>query len=71
MKIKVLAGLMARKDVQKKNSGFTPLHVGEYPMKSIEGDQFEITKPNNTICYLSSKKLEDKIKANAVAIINS
>jgi len=71
MKIKVLAGLMAQKTVKLKDPGFTPLIVGEYPIRSIERDQFEITKSDNTICYLSNKKLEDKIKENAVVIINS
>ena len=63
MKIKVLAGLMAQKTDNLKDPGFTPLIIGEYPIKALQGGILEIAKSNNTICYLSNKKLEDKIKA--------
>ena len=70
MKIKVLAGLMAQKTDNLKDSAFTPLIIGEYPIKPLQGGIFEIAKPNNTTSYLSNKKLEDKIKTKTVVIIN-
>ncbi|MBU3605078.1 hypothetical protein [Polynucleobacter sp. AP-Kaivos-20-H2] len=69
MKLKVLAGLMARKRKHDHHAGFTPLSNGEYHIRALDGNQFQITKPNGVICYLSSAKLEEKIQAKSVALM--
>jgi hypothetical protein len=70
MNLKVMAGLMARKVKHPSDNRFTPLSKGLYSIMAIDGDQFEIKKPDGSLCYVSSTELEEKIKNKAVVITN-
>jgi hypothetical protein len=70
MEIKVLTGFMARKIVAGKDYGFTPVPKGTYPIRFINNQQMEITKPDMTICHLSIEKLEQKVLAEEIIVLN-
>jgi hypothetical protein len=67
MKLKVLKAFNARKLEGSMDKGFIPLKPGSYSFKVIDGEMFQIEIPNGKPCYLSNKKLEEKIKEKAVA----
>ena len=69
MKLKVLVGIMARKRERDHDTGFTPLRIGDYPIRTLDDGQFEIVKPDGSKCYLSGAKLEEKIQAKAIKVV--
>ena len=70
MQLKVIDSFLAKTVLDDDVIGLTPLKVGRYPIKAIEDEQYEVTKPNTTICYLTSQELEQIIKSKAAVIIN-
>jgi hypothetical protein len=50
--------------------GLTPLKAGQYPIKAIEDEQYEVVKSTATVCYLTSHELEQVIKSRDAVIIN-
>jgi hypothetical protein len=70
MEIKVSTGFMARKIIAGKDYGFTPVPIGTYPIRFINEQQMEITKPDMTIAYLTVEKLENKVLANEIIVLN-
>jgi len=70
MEIEVLIGFMGRKIIDGRDYGFTPVPIGTYPIRFINNQQMEITKPNMTICHLSIDKLEQKVLANEIIVLN-
>lgn len=70
MKLKVFDSFLAKTVLDDALIGLTPIRAGQYPIKAIEDEQFELTKSGNTICYLTSEQLEQVIKAKAAVIIN-
>jgi hypothetical protein len=70
MKLKVFDSFLAKTVIDDAVIGLTPIRAGQYPIKAIEDEQFELTKSGNTICYLTSDQLEQVIKAKAAAIMN-
>jgi hypothetical protein len=70
MKLKVFDSFMAKTVLDDAVIGLTPLRAGQYPIKAIEHEQFEVTKSATTICYLTSEQLEQVIKSNTAVIIN-
>jgi hypothetical protein len=70
MKLKVFDSFLAKTVLDDALIGLTPIRAGQYPIKAIEDEQFELTKPGDTICYLTSEQLERVIKAKAAVIIN-
>jgi hypothetical protein len=69
MKLKVLVGIMARKRERDHDTGFTPLSIGDYPIRTLDDGQFEIVKPDGSLCYVFSVKLEENIQVKAVKVV--
>ena len=61
MKLKVFDSFLAKTVLDDTVIGLTPIRAGQYPIKSIEDDQFELTKSETTICYISNDQLEQVI----------
>jgi hypothetical protein len=70
MKLKVFDSFLAKTVLDDDVIGLTPLRAGIYPIKAIEDGQFELTKSEAIICYLSSEHLEEVIKSDIAVIIN-
>ena len=70
MKLKVFDSFLAKTVLDDALIGLTPIRAGQYPIKAIEDEQFELTKSGDTVCYLTSEQLERVIKAKAAVIIN-
>jgi len=70
MKLKVLSSFLAKTVLDDDVIGLTPLKPGIYPIKAIEDGQFELTKSEALICYLTSEQLEEVIKSNIAVVIN-
>jgi hypothetical protein len=70
MQLKVIDSFLAKTVLDDDVIGLTPLKAGQYLIKAIEDEQYEVTKSNTTICYLTSQELEQIIKSKAAVIIN-
>jgi len=70
MKLKVFDSFLVKTVLDDAVIGLTPIRAGQYPIKSIEDDQFELTKSETTICYISNDQLEQVIKSKAAVIIS-
>jgi hypothetical protein len=70
MQLKVIDSFLAKTVLDDDVIGLTPLKAGRYLIKAIEDEQYEVTKSNTTICYLTSQELEQIIKSKAAVIIN-
>lgn len=70
MKLKVFDSFLAKTVLDDDVIGLTPLKAGIYPIKAIEDGQFELTKAEAVICYLTSEQLEDIIKSHIAVVIN-
>jgi len=71
MNLQVIFGLTARRTEYLLDTEFITLPVGSYPIRAIDGNQFEIESPNGILCYLLDTVLEEKIKNRAAIIVNS
>jgi hypothetical protein len=70
MQLKVIDSFLAKTVLDDDVIVITPLKAGRYLIKAIEDEQYEVTKSNTTICYLTSQELEQIIKSKAAVIIN-
>jgi len=70
MQLKAIDSFLAKTVLDDDVIGLTPLKAGRYLIKAIEDEQYEVTKSNTTICYLTSQELEQIIKSKAAVIIN-
>jgi hypothetical protein len=64
-KLKVLRAFNARV-LAGAVEGLVQLKPGSYSFKVTEGEMFQIEISNEKFCYISNKKLEEKIKEQAV-----
>jgi hypothetical protein len=70
MQLKVIDSFLAKTVLDDDVIGLTPLKVGQYPIKAIEDEQYEVVKSKATVCYHTSHELEQVIKSRAAVIIN-
>lgn len=70
MQLKVIDSFLAKTVLDDDVIGLTPLKAGQYPIKAIEDEQYEVAKSKTTICYLTSHELEQIITSKAAVIIN-
>ncbi|QWD94541.1 hypothetical protein C2759_10305 [Polynucleobacter sp. MG-Unter2-18] len=70
MQLKVIDIFLAKTVLDDDVIGLTPLKVGQYPIRAIEDEQYEVAKSSVTVCHLTSHELEQIIKSKAAVIIN-
>ena len=70
MQLKVIDSFLAKTVLDDDVIGLTPLKVGQYPIRAIEDEQYEVAKSQAAVCYLTSHELEQIITSKAAVIIN-
>ena len=71
MNLKIMTELMVCQKDHSSGSRSISLAAGTYPIKAIDRGQFEIERQDGVMCYLTSERLEEKIKEKAVVIVSS
>jgi hypothetical protein len=71
MQLKVINSFLAKTVLDDDVIGLTPLKAGQYPIKAIEDEQYEVVKSTATVCYLTSHELEQVIKLGNAVITNA
>jgi hypothetical protein len=70
MKLKVMSSFLVKTVLTDDVIGLVPIKAGIYPIKAIDEDQFEVVKSKETICYLTSQRLEEAIKSKTAVIVS-
>jgi hypothetical protein len=71
MQLKVINSFLAKTVLDDDVIGLTPLKAGQYPIRAIEDEQYEVVKSKARVCYLTSHELEQVIKSRDAVIINA